>query len=252
MKSQNGLVIDLTLNWRTLALLGVLAFLLALGYSVAGAQGDETPITNSVAVAPATDVPQSPPVAVPEAPETQNGNLVFTTNGEWVPRDSIGIAQSSSPTDVEALSSGGGGRHVYLTKANYATNQVRTACASGYHMASLWEILDVSNLIYDYSHSAAYTKADSGYGPPSYWYGWVRTGYDSSSSSTTGTGNCNNWSSTSSSVYGVSVRLSRTWETAPGDIGTWDTTSFTCNYTGPVWCVGDFYAVYLPAVFKNL
>ncbi|MDX9956518.1 MAG: hypothetical protein RBT75_20645 [Anaerolineae bacterium] len=152
---------------------------------------------------------------------------------------------------IAAFIPSGGGRHFYLTESVYSTNQVRTACASGYHTASLWELYDVSNLIYDYNHPAAYTKADSGYGPPAYWYGWVRTGYDSSNSSTTGTGNCNNWSSTSNTVYGVSVRLSRTWETAPGDIGPWDATSFTCDYTGPVWCVGNFFTVYLPLVLRN-
>jgi hypothetical protein len=173
--------------------------------------------------------------------------LVMLLSGSIAPENPVsaqtGVAATFFPQ--------GGGRHFYLTAANYATNRVRTACASGYHMASLWELYDVSNLVYDYGHPAAYTKADSGYGPPSYWYGWVRTGYDSSSSSTTGTGNCNNWSNTSSSVYGVSVRLSRTWETASGDIGPWDATSFTCNYTGPVWCVGDFEAVYLPLVLKK-
>jgi len=173
--------------------------------------------------------------------------LVLLLLGSIAPEDPVSAQTGTAAAFIPAS----GGRHVYLTKTNYATNQVRTACASGYHTASFWEIVDVSNLIYDYDHPAAYTQADSGYGPPSYWYGWVRTGYGSSSSSTTGTGNCNNWSSTSNSVYGVSVRLSRTWETAPGDIGPWDATSFTCNYTGPVWCVGDFCTVYLPAVLKN-
>lgn len=145
----------------------------------------------------------------------------------------------------------GGGRHFYLTEANHAIDEVLTACASGYHMASLWEILDVSNLTYDYDHPAAHTKADSGHGPPSYWYGWVRTGFFSSGSTTAGTGNCQNWSDTTAANSGVSVRLSRTWESAPGDISTWDATSFTCNFSGPVWCVGDFNVSYLPVTMKG-
>jgi hypothetical protein len=140
------------------------------------------------------------------------------------------------------------GRHFYLTNVDYTPNTATTACTSGYHMASLWEILDVSNLTYDYNHPAATTKADSGYGPPSFWYGWVRTGGDSSGSSTTGIGNCLNWTSVSASDYGVSIRLSQTWKTAPGDIFTWNTTSFSCDTIGPVWCVGDFSIVYLPLV----
>ena len=146
----------------------------------------------------------------------------------------------------------GGGRHFYLTSTSYNTDQVLNACAPGYHMASLWEIVDVSNLVYDWDHPAAYTKADSGQGPPSFWYGWVRTGFDSSSSSATGAGNCASWTTRSSSAYGVSVRLSYSWEALPGEIGgIWDATSFPCNYSGPVWCVGDFHALYLPAVMRN-
>jgi hypothetical protein len=143
-----------------------------------------------------------------------------------------------------------GKRHFYLTNVSYPTNQALNACASGYHMASLWEILDVSNLIYDQDHPDAHTKDDSGYGPPSGWYGWIRTGGASSSSSTTGTGNCLNWSSTASDVYGVAIRLATQWEAAPGDISTWDATSFTCSPVGPVWCVGNFGVVYLPQVAK--
>ena len=139
-----------------------------------------------------------------------------------------------------------------MTDANYFTDQALTACASGYHMASLWEILDVSNLTYDYDHPAAHTKTDSGFGPPSFWHGWVRTGQSSSGSSTTGSGNCLNWSTRSGSSNGVSVRLSRTWETAPGDIFTWDANTFACSIPGPVWCVGDFSSgVYLPLMLKG-
>ncbi len=251
MKSKDTLVIDLTVNWRMLVFLGAVVLLSILAYSGVIAQNGNPPSTNDAAMAPIADEPQAVVVTVPNSPEGQDGNLVYTTNGEWVPRDSIGATSMSSLNSAEIQTTSGGMRHVYLTKNSYNTNQVRTACASGYHTASLWELYDVSNLIYDYSHPAAYTKADSGYGPPAYWYGWVRTGYDSSSSSTIGTGNCTNWTSTSNTVYGVSVRLSRTWETAPGDIGPWDATSLTCDYTGPVWCVGNFSTVYLPLILRN-
>jgi hypothetical protein len=151
-----------------------------------------------------------------------------------------------------ALLAPGGGRHFYLTDASYAIDQALTACADGYHMASLWEILDVSNMTYDYDHPAAHVKDDSGNGPPSGWYGWVRTGWFASTSATAGTGNCNNWTSTDSGDSTVAVRLATDWEGAPGDISTWDATSFTCNFNGPVWCVGDFGgAVYLPLILKN-
>ena len=37
----------------------------------------------------------------------------------------------------------------YLTQTTHMGNQALTACASGYHMASLWEIFDTSNVRYN-------------------------------------------------------------------------------------------------------
>ena len=130
-------------------------------------------------------------------------------------------------------------RGFYLTNTNYACDQVLTACARGYHTASMWELLDISTLNYHYKHPYAEVKDDSGRGAPSYWYGWVRTGYYSSNSSTAGTGNCINWTSVSGADYGVSVRLTNNWQTALGAIGPWEATAFPCYYTGPVWCISD-------------
>jgi hypothetical protein len=93
---------------------------------------------------------------------------------------------------MDALSGNANGNLFYLTNFSRNANQVLTACAAGYHMASLWEIYDPSNLTYDTSHPEAYVKADSGQGPPSLWYGWVRTGFDNSASSKPGAGNCLN------------------------------------------------------------
>ena len=43
------------------------------------------------------------------------------------------------------------GRRFYLTKNQLQGNQAINACASGYHMASYWEIHDLSTLQYDTS-----------------------------------------------------------------------------------------------------
>lgn len=142
------------------------------------------------------------------------------------------------------------GRHFYVTYATYAPGTAPTACSAGYHMASVWEILDVSDLAYDYNQPDAKTVADSGFGPPSNWYGWVRTGNDASSDSTAGTGNCRNWSSVSPSDYGSAVSLAKNWQTASGHIPGWDAASFTCDSAKPVWCVGDFHKTYLPLILK--
>jgi hypothetical protein len=235
METKEPIVVNLDLSLRALTVLILVVGLLTLVYAVSGAQDDAPPNTNANQQENPTVQPAAPPVVMPDPPAGMK-DVVLTTNGEWISLASVGVAPASSSAPA-AVSAPGSGRHFYLTDTSYATNQVKTACAAGYHTASLWEILDVSNLVYDYDHPAAHNKADNGYGPPTYWHGWVRTGWDSSGSSSTGTGNCLNWTSTSSANYGVSVRLSRTWETAPGDIFTWDANSFTCNFIGPVWCV---------------
>jgi hypothetical protein len=99
----------------------------------------------------------------------------------------------------------------YLTDVAYTPAQSLAACATGYHTASLWEILDVSNRSYAYNHPDAYVRDDSGRGPPSGRYGWVRTGFNASDSGTSGEGNCNNWTSTSSEDSGSAVRLVTDW-----------------------------------------
>ena len=133
------------------------------------------------------------------------------------------------------------GRHFYLTQKNYFANTALTACGSGYHMASLWEILDVSYMTYDYNKSAAYVQNDSGYGPPSNWNGWIHTGYSSSAVNVSGQGNCLSWTSTSGGDDGTIAKLSHTWVINPGTIAPWITSAFTCGGIAPVWCVGDFF-----------
>lgn len=166
---------------------------------------------------------------------------VFVLNGE--------ASQGSEALAPEFLPKGSG-RHFYLTNFSVRGNQALTACAVGYHTASLWEIYDVSNLTYDSSHPNAYKKADSGQGPPSLWYGWVRTGYDSSTSNVPGTGNCANWTSITAAHSGTIIRLTNNWNVSPGGIGPWEPDPWTCAGTAPVWCVGSFYSAYLPVLNK--
>jgi hypothetical protein len=216
----------------------VLVLALALGLASLAGADDGPPDTNSAA-APEGQLPaqpQAPQPALPDAPPGQ----VWTTNGELVPIEDLRQPASAAPAAAGATNQAGGARLYYLTDANHATDAVLTACASGYHMASMWEILDPSNLVYDFSHPDAHTKADSGQSAPSLWYGWVRTGTTSSAANTAGIGNCNAWTSAAGGDYGVSVRLTRTWETPPAEVGgVWDATSFSCGLVGPVWCVQD-------------
>ena len=74
------------------------------------------------------------------------------------------------------------------------------ACAQGYHMSSLREIFDTSNLRYD--TDLGQTLADSGFGPPNF-FGWIRTGALATGDNIPGRGNCNAWSSASMSDLGT-------------------------------------------------
>jgi hypothetical protein len=69
-----------------------------------------------------------------------------------------------------------GPRKFYLTQDKFNGSEALTACAEGYHMASLWDIFDISNLNYDTTLGLTYD--DSGSAPPSD-NGWIRTGVPS-------------------------------------------------------------------------
>ncbi len=108
--------------------------------------------------------------------------------GATRPSPRVGISQAAvvgepllkvNGSNVITVATLPGPRRFYVTSALFATNQVLTACVTGFHMASFWEILDVSNLVYDFARPEAKTKNDSGQGPPTFWNGFVRTGYDS-------------------------------------------------------------------------
>ena len=158
------------------------------------------------------------------------------------------------------LASSAGLRGYYLTQLWYngadadgTDGNGAGVCADGYHFASLWEILDPSNLKYD--TDLGMVRDDSGQGPPTFPYfgGWVRTGYNSGTSSTPGLGNCSAWTSSDSGDYGTTAYLPNDW-TAGQDIHIWEVDTTTCdNILLRVWCVADSVSVpvYLPIILKN-
>jgi hypothetical protein len=127
-------------------------------------------------------------------------------------------------------------RQYYLTKNDYNGADADTACASGYHMASLWEILDPSNL--KYNTDLGRTMSDSGQGPVINIYGWVRTGYYNSTSGTPGAANCNVWTSSSAFELGTYAKLPTNWP-AGQDIQVWEVSTRNCGSLESVWCVED-------------
>ena len=139
-----------------------------------------------------------------------------------------------------------GPRKFYLTQDGYDGSQALSACADGYHMASLWEILDPSNLRYDTSLGA--TVADSGSGPPN-GSGWIRTGFLASNGinadgtvQLAGAANCQAWTSASREARGTTALLP-VYGTIENDdmtiISPWVARTAICSARTKVWCVQD-------------
>ncbi len=126
----------------------------------------------------------------------------------------------------------------YLTPTLHKANEALTACAAGYHMASLGEIHDTSNLRYD--TALGFTRGDSGSGPPSGTAGWIRTGWDADESDLPGSSNCNSWTSDSPFGEGTVVALPRIWRLTDGPvISPWLSSGELCSEPIRVWCVQD-------------
>jgi hypothetical protein len=142
------------------------------------------------------------------------------------------VASETETAMVQAT----GMRQFYLTELEYKGDEVLTACATGYHMASLWEIADPSNL--KYATSLGFTREDSGHGPP-YKAGWVRTGYTNYGGSTAGQGNCQAWSSHESSDDGTRAFLPSSWTAGDQDMGVWAVNALSCSSSVSVWCIED-------------
>jgi hypothetical protein len=129
---------------------------------------------------------------------------------------------------------GAGAKRYFLTTGSFAGNAALTACGKGFHMASLWEILDPTVLRYDAKRGD--TREDSGSGPAAELGGWVRTGTASSASANAGVGNCNAWTSNSAADQGTAVELNGTWTDPAAFSSPWIAFSATCDSTIPVWC----------------
>lgn len=132
-------------------------------------------------------------------------------------------------------------RSFYLTDSTVTAIGAPFLCDTGYHFASIWEILDVSNLQYAVEHPNAHTAPDSGEGPVSQKFGWVRTGHASVTTGPKGYANCSAW--TVLDGLGTVVLLSNAWEGIGGPdvdwLGPWFPSTATCNVPQRVWCMQD-------------
>ena len=128
-------------------------------------------------------------------------------------------------------------RAFYLTTTTRTGGQALTACAPGFHMASLWEILDPSNLKYD--TTLGFTIDDAGAGPPTAFSGWIRTGTKASGFRPAPRANCHAWESSSALDFGTLVRLSGAWSFEGVTVSPWSPNHESCSVPQHVWCVQD-------------
>ena len=145
-------------------------------------------------------------------------------------------------------------RAFYLTNSRWDGASAPGACADGFHMASLWEILDPTDLRYATEVSDKKRNSDSGFGPPAREAGWIRTGNSSRSDQTDlnskgdgGVVNCDAYTSNSSDAEGSVVFLSDCWQDADDCSDSfgreaaswWISAEQRCDVTQEVWCVED-------------
>ena len=162
----------------------------------------------------------------------------------------------ASASELQTVQFVPGRRHFYLTKIAYngAHADDSSVCAIGYHFASLWELLDPSELVYNstlgWNWDDVSLIGDMGMGPPGSSSGWIRTGSYSQPFTDPGIGNCYAWSSDLGTDSGTVVYLESNWNIASNTFG-WHTGYGYCNTSYLVWCVEDYTKeIYLPLVKK--
>ena len=143
---------------------------------------------------------------------------------------SAAFAQDVSAVQAEGM------RQFYLTEDTFDGKGAPNACAAGYHFASIWELADPSNLIYN--TSLGFSLVDSGDGPPRV-NGWVRTGGSARTSGNPGQVNCNAWQSRLNTHYGTVVSPVEIWDGTNQDVGFWYAHKYDCELSRYVWCVED-------------
>ena len=127
-----------------------------------------------------------------------------------------------------------GAKKYFLTVDSFPVNEVLGACGKGYHMATLWEIFDPTQLTYDAKRGQ--TAEDSGSGPAAGIYGWIRTGGPAATISSAGGGNCMAWTSTVGTDNGTAVQLGSHWDDPAEFSSPWAAAPTSCGSTFPVWC----------------
>ena len=134
-------------------------------------------------------------------------------------------------------------RKFYLTRTStFDGAQALNACAPGYHMAALWEVIDPSNLVYDAARGFVLPDEpipnDQLSSVPAGEDGWIRTSGRGDSST-----NCRGWTSNSDAHNGNVVQLpddtvdARGWDDAAQAVSPWRPARANCVNENRVWCI---------------
>ncbi len=129
-------------------------------------------------------------------------------------------------------------RKYYLTKDPFTGGQAVTACESGYHMSSLWEIYDPSHLRYDRDRGEP--PGEPAVGPPSFGppalSGWIQRG---TGGGPTGLANCFNWTTSQDTPVGSAAFLGLSSDGTFLTAAPWLVSFHSCSTPLRVWCVQD-------------
>ena len=164
--------------------------------------------------------------------KTTIANLQSSLNSLQLAVNALQAAVNRVPLDPR--------KKYFLTDGLYDGAGVLTACPAGFHAASLWELLDTSNLKYDKSRASHSLLDDAGSGPPT-GLGWVRTGGFSSGADLVGNGNCRAWTSANHDDFGTQALPNPHWDDSPSEespaVNPWEALTRRCDSMQNVWCV---------------
>jgi len=132
-----------------------------------------------------------------------------------------------------------GPRKFYVTNSDHQGDTALSACAQGYHMASIWELHDPTDL--RYNKDLGVTFDDSGFGPPVPLEGWIRTGNEARVANLTSRCNCKAWMQADAASFGTVAFLDELWGSPFPALRTtpWVAETTPCNSSRKVWCVQD-------------
>jgi hypothetical protein len=125
-----------------------------------------------------------------------------------------------------------GRRRFYLTRTDHPADQVLTACAPGFHFASIWEIKIPSDAAYD--PMLGRVSHDVITGLPAFLYGWAGSGKSPQAGNVLGA-NCNGWTTADPTSRGTAYQAGFTNDQE----SLWGHEVRSCSLPSPVWCAED-------------